>query len=180
MSVVLSLVAYGGLHFVRLPGEYNEPFLLGYREYARTDIDVPAIRAWLDTQDPNAYRGARIDLYALTDEQKASLPQAITSLKPYWVEFFRDAHNHWAIRLDWGHVNDDWGVEIGRPDMEIPQTTLAKEEERYREFSIPTRRLPLPPGAYVWLCGNRHVKGPHVGAELGPTYGILYTLTSRR
>ncbi|MBN1507136.1 MAG: hypothetical protein JW955_09845, partial [Sedimentisphaerales bacterium] len=28
--------------------------------------------------------------------------------------------------------------------------------------------------------GNRHVKGPHVGAELGPTYGILYTLTSRR
>jgi len=148
LSAVLSLVVYGSLHFVPIPREYNDPFLLGYRKYTRAKVDVPAIRAWLSSQDPNSYRGVRIDLYALTDEQKASLPQAITNLRPDQLDFFLDAHNDWGVTLGWGHVNDSWGVDIGKPDMELPLRQL--KDEAGRSLSYPVYRLALAPGAYVW------------------------------
>lgn len=111
-------------------------------------MDVPAIRTWLNTQDPNTYRGVRIDLYALTDEQKASLPRAVTSLRPSQLDFFLDARNDWVVTLGWGHVNDSWGVDIGQPDLELPSRRL--KDEAGRSLSYPVYRLPLAPGAYVW------------------------------
>ena len=146
--VVFGLLAFAGLFFLPLPRSYD-PFILGYRKYVRSHVNVPVMRMWLDTLDPNGWAGETVDLAYLTEAERAGWPQAIVSSKPHKIEFFPDAEGHLAVSLMWSSLDDAWGVEIGDTDMKIAKpvpreeaATTAREHAQYR--------LLLEPGAYVW------------------------------
>jgi hypothetical protein len=150
LLVILGFAAYAGLHFVPIPRSY-EPFLLGYRKYAETHVDVAAIRMWLNTQDPNAWK----DNYTHPGDWRAQdthWPVAVTSLEPEYVRLSLDDHRRLVIHLGWGHVNDSWGVAVGSIEMQFPMMGLRKgvSGEKSPDGSGSLRRLPLAPGAYVW------------------------------
>ncbi len=153
LSVILGLVLYAGLHFVPLPPNVEDPFLLGYREYARPRVDVTGIQAWLATLDPNEWiqRGSngRLD-YSVIEANRPAWSQIVLDLKPDVVRPFLDDRGRPAVSLSWSRVHDSWGVGIGHPEMEIkprPKTqsgsdAVFREREPYR--------LLLASGAYVW------------------------------
>lgn len=153
LFAILGLVLYAGLHFIPLPPNVEDPFLLGCREYARPRVDVTGIQAWLATLDPNEWiqRGSngRLD-YSLIEANRPAWSEIVLDLKPDVVRPFLDDRGRPAVSLSWSRVHDSWGVGIGHPEMEIePKPRLQSGSDAvFREREL--YRLPLAPGAYVW------------------------------
>jgi hypothetical protein len=142
--VVAALVADVVLVFVPIVPPGHKTFTWGFKRYAQAHLDVLAVRSWLNTLDPNLSRG---------EIPRGDWPEAIVRVHPSGVYPSFDEAGRSTIRLYWYVWEDDWGVEIGPEDMEIPATqprtptTLPGGHTFYEQGEY---RLPLAPGAYVW------------------------------
>jgi len=153
LFVIFGIAIYAGLHFVPLPASVEDPFLLGYREYARPRTDVFGIQTWLATLDPNEWiqRGSngRLDYHIIEADQSA-WSEIILSLKPDVVRPFLDDQGRPAVSLSWSRLHDSWGVGIGHPEMEIRPKPKTQGDPDANSRDNQLCRLPLAPGAYVW------------------------------
>lgn len=127
-------------------------YQFGFRKYVQANVDVPAIRRWLSSVDPNLCTGEKIDLRDLTQWRNLRLPGTIASLNPDYLRLSRDSADRPLVRLSWIGLDMGWGVTIGGEQMEIPPTaprrrvalglSMVYEDGEYR--------LPVEPGVYVW------------------------------
>jgi hypothetical protein len=152
---VATIVGLGGYLILGLPVfQPRDPslFMRGFGRYVQTYVDVPAIRAWLNTVDPNVCTGAMVELAIVKDWKSTGWPLAIKSLRPDSLELHRDSANRPTVRLAWCGFDDAWGVAIGSEDMEIPKTQppppVKVGDRTFYEGG--EYRLPLAPGVYVW------------------------------
>jgi hypothetical protein len=142
--VVAGLAVEVALYCTGLGPSSLKAFTRGFRQYAQANVDVPAIRAWRHAADPNLCPGElpRIDW-----------PEAIARVEPSHVWLSLDKAGRPTIRLSWLIWGDNWGVEIGPEDMEIPATQWRTPRTSYGgriSYEQGEYRLPLAPGAYVW------------------------------
>jgi amino acid transporter len=127
-------------------------YQFGFRKYVQASADIPAIRRWLRSVDPDVCTGERIDLRDPTQWRSLRLPGAIASLNPDFLRLRQDSSGRPAVRLSWTGLDVGWGVTIGSEQMEISSTaarrrvglglSMVYEDGEYR--------LPVEPGVYVW------------------------------
>ncbi len=115
----------------------NKPFMYGLRARMKNNVDVEAIRDWLESQG-NKYND---DLY--TRILHPAWPESLKALKPDCVFLSADENDNAKVRLMWayGRIVGQWSVEIGAENMEIPLSDFGM----YGEY-----RLPVELGVYVW------------------------------
>jgi len=148
VGFVVSLVSF----FTPIAPPGYKGFIRGFREYARANVDVSAIRGWLGTLDPNVWDGDMVFIDHTNPSEQANWPESITSLHPNYIELRRDSRNRQVLRIVWLAFDADWGVAIGSVDMEIPQTQPRQRRKEGRSvlWDPGEYRLPLVPGVYVW------------------------------
>ncbi|MDI6451351.1 hypothetical protein [Anaerobaca lacustris] len=128
LQIVASLgtLAYVGLPFLRLGPPEHKMHLWGMRRYVQTQVDVPAIRAWLTSLDPNDWHDVQIDFRRNGEGQLVPrssdlvLPACILNLKPRSVSLSFVEGCGFGATLRWGdRLLGTWGMAIG------PETTGA-------------------------------------------------------
>jgi hypothetical protein len=151
--VIAILGLYWGVFRVTIRSS-GEAFTLGLQEYARANVDVPAIQAWLRTVDPKDCLGDQllIPIEAMSRAEQAQWPEAIKSLKPMQVGLYLDSVRHPVVRLIWGGFDEHYGVVVGNVDMEVIRTQPTQAEETYPNafYEHAHYMRPLVPGAYVY------------------------------
>ncbi len=106
-AAAVVLVACVVLSFVTLPPIYKSQ-TWGFRRYIQARADIPAIRTWLDTVDPNLCDGKRIgvgtDVHGVPIllHFGVSLPALVLDLEPRYVQLSLDVANRPMVRLRWG------------------------------------------------------------------------------
>lgn len=168
--LVLQIVALiGPLAYLGLPFTWIGPpgymtYTRGFRRYVQTNVDVPALRAWLGTVDPNIYGGVPIVVkvdedgnvkpMSVNTGEAVKLPGVVLRLRPHYVRVLVEEGRRPAVRLTWGSGwLGTWGLTVGHEEMEIPETQLRTKEILPGGrviFNDGEYRLPLAPGAYVW------------------------------
>lgn len=126
LQIVASLgtLAYVGLPFLRLGPSEHKMHLWGMRRYVQMQVDVPAIRTWLNNLDPNDWHGVQIDFRSDGEGQLVArssdvvLPACILNLKPRSVSLSFATGYGFEVTLRWGdRLLGMWGMAIG------PETT---------------------------------------------------------
>jgi hypothetical protein len=142
LPTAIGIVVFLVLPFTRFGWPLYRTSTWAFRKCVRANVDVNAMRAWLNTldgkYDPNyAYELA----YGATIEswwpEAAPWAKAITPLHPDYVRLTPDHNNHPTIRIAGfgGH-----SLVVGSENMQTPPTEFLKRDKY---------RLSLGPGAYV-------------------------------
>jgi hypothetical protein len=145
ISVVMVIVS-GFL--IYLPSSHgkdhrNDIQFRGFRNYVEAEVDVRAIRSWLDILKPddcveleNIVLRNKEDKYTTPKrlEYKQS-PFAIKKLRPKYALLSLDADNNPMVRIYWGSgVAGTWGFVVGKENMSIsdsaPFWSIASRGER--------------------------------------------------
>ncbi len=124
----------------------------GFREYVQNNVDIPAIRNWLSTLDPNACTGEPIYLRDTTSAASTPLPGIVTSLKPDNVTLRLDERHCPMVRMAWCGFDAAWGVTVGDKEMPTP-ATLPRRKVKVggsMVYENGVYRLPVEPGVHVW------------------------------
>jgi hypothetical protein len=154
------------LFFVSLITIVIWPFLLnhvmnfteGFREKTKSEVNAPEVQKWLRTlKRPIAQVRYIVDPCSAQGEQEfyghkvivietidsADWPATLRTLRPEPKMIDIQPYNNQeaTIRLEWSFVFASWGMVIGPPDMEIPESDMRRGGEYRLEFA---------PGAYVW------------------------------
>jgi hypothetical protein len=161
-----SLVAVGVtsclvLPFIPIGPPGYKTYMAGFRRYAQREVDLPAIRSWLSSLDPNDLQRIDADLHGKGGSESygwraGAWPPMITRLNPGYVALGKTTDGGPKIRLTWGGPFGHWGVEIGPEDMGIPLTRERKGQEfgppdhRYTVYDTGEYRATFAPGAYIW------------------------------
>jgi hypothetical protein len=142
----LGSAAYVGLPFARLGPPLDEIYLRGFRKHVQRQVDISAIRAWLNGLDPNGWDGVEIDVRRTQDDElvwtpeDVHLPASIVRLKPRYVELAALDESDLAVDLRWGSgMLGTWGLTVGPETMGAPPSRLRGDQ-----------RLDAGPGVYVW------------------------------
>ncbi len=140
---ILTLIYLGSVIFPLEPGVYE--FLRGYEKWVEKEVDIPTIQQWLASL-PEEYSG---QYYFEATGFPEPLPEAITKLDPYHMEFSEFKDGIRSVEFEWGCALDHWGIIIGLPGMETP-----KEEEciKLHESEWEYRR-PIQSGVYIFDRG---------------------------
>jgi hypothetical protein len=142
LLTTVGIVAFLVLPFTRFGWPPYKTSTRAFRKYVRANVDLDAMRAWLNTldgkYDPNyAYdltSGATIEDWW---PEAASWAKTITPLQPHHARLAPDPNNHPAIRIAGlrGH-----SLVVGSENMQTPPAAFLKRDKY---------RLWLGPGAYV-------------------------------
>ncbi len=133
LQIVASLgtLAYVGLPFLRLGPSEHKMHLWGMRRYVQTQVDVPAIRTWLNSLDPNEWHGVQIDFRSDGEGQLVArssdvvLPACILDLRPRFVSLSFAIGYGFEVTLRWGdRLLGTWGMAIG-PETTGPPANLS-------------------------------------------------------
>jgi hypothetical protein len=146
LLAVLAIMTYLVLPFTRFGWPPYKTFTRAFRKYTLANVDLDAMRAWLNTlngkYDPNytydLESGATIEDWW---PEAGSWAKAITPLGPVSAELSPDGNGHPAVRIRWVGLLNSWGLVVGSKDMQTPPSDFP----RYSEY-----RVPLDSGAYVW------------------------------
>jgi hypothetical protein len=153
--VIAILGLYGGVLRATIRSS-GEAFTLGLQEYARANVDVPAIQAWLGTVDPRDCLGdmLKLNIETLPEAEQAQWPEAVRSLKPQLVSLHLDASRRPVVRLEWGGFDEEYGIVVGSLDTEVLKTRSTREDvtdpKVFHQYAHCTR--PLAPGACVYYA----------------------------
>ena len=77
-----------------LPPGYKM-YALGFTKYAQTNLDIPAIRSWLSTLDPNDYAGRMARSVTSVRVNKKDWPEVIARHDPLCVDLLL-RRDRWA------------------------------------------------------------------------------------
>ena len=146
MVVIVGLGVYLALPFTPVKPSGFRTYTSGFKKYLQKEADIPAIRTWLSTVNPEACTDEEINLYTnYTLEsvwpESIDWPESITRFDPHYVSLSMDHTSHPIVRLTWGGALGHWGFVVGGEDMETPESDFSE----YGEY-----RLELIEGAYVW------------------------------
>ena len=138
---------YWGVFRVTLRSS-GDAFTLGLQEYARANVDVPAIQAWLRTVDPKDCLGDTLRV------RIEGLPEAIKSLKPQWASLHLDTSRLPAVRFAWGGLDEEYGVVVASIGTDVLRTPPAQEEatDPNAFYQHAHYMRPLAPGACVYCA----------------------------
>jgi hypothetical protein len=90
-----------------------KPFMYGFRDRIKSTVDIEAIRDWLKILDKEVLdNNSERSLYG-------KLPESAKAIGGY-ISFSTDQNGNHIIHHTFGGGLDNWGVEIGAEDMEIP------------------------------------------------------------
>lgn len=144
-TIIVALLLFLAWPFVRIGPPGYSPFMRGFAKRMELNANIGAIQAWLNTVDPNNYRGMlRLHEGKYVDDRgsQIALPESVTCLCPQYGFLLTDDRNHPMIRLAWfAGPFANWGVVIGDEQMPTP----ASDFSQYGEY-----RAELCKGAYVW------------------------------
>lgn len=145
LFVITVIIGYLALPFTRLGMPWVKGLTAGLRRYVKANVDLGAMRAWLDTLDPNACSDYVYDLASGATIESwwpdaAPWARAITPMAPYSATLSLSSEGHPAIHIRFS-TGGLTGLAVGDPDMASPPSDLSKHGEY---------RLPVAPGAYVW------------------------------
>lgn len=155
MGPLFAVVGLGiclALFFLSIGPPGYQTFTGGFRKYVQANADIPAIRAWLSTLDPNICTGQQVWIGESNRKQETDWPEPVTSLHLHYVLLRLDRDKYPVVRLGWAALDAFWGVEIGPEDMEIPET-LPRQKVQVGGSTMYEHgeyRLPVSPGVYVW------------------------------
>jgi hypothetical protein len=131
-------------------------FSKGFRDKMKCDVNVGEIQKWLKTiEKPKEPVKYIIDPYGppnisvlvapeatyIKSLDSLNWPKTICNLQPKMVYIQLYDNDEAIIRLQWGGTFGSWGILVGPPDMEVPESDMKRGGEY---------RLKLAPGAYVW------------------------------
>jgi hypothetical protein len=135
----------------------------GLKRYMHSAADIPAIRTWLATIDPNQLRepqpNGRFAAHPLSDglPTGVTFPESVSRLRPRYTTLYLDRAGRPTVDLWWGTgVIGSWGLTVGSGDFEVPGAQ-STHSQGYSDDATGgmlalsgNYRLPLAPGAYVW------------------------------
>jgi hypothetical protein len=157
LLVVLGLLAYCALPYTPFALRHKFSFMRGFEKYAKANVDISAIQAWLAEIDPNEFDKDDGDAWQKRHEAALQLP-AIARLAGdarLRVVVSGEEQGRPMVYLCWfSWLRGSWGVAVGHEDMEIPYTESpfwhydASGNKTYREHG--EYRSQIAPGAYVW------------------------------
>lgn len=120
-------------------------FLSGYEIWVNENVDIPAIQEWLAAL-PADYSGQ--SFFEAADFPEA-LPQAITQLDPYHMNFSAFQDGQRSVMFEWGCALGHFGIVIGLPEMETPED---EELIKHTDYDFEYRR-PIQSGVYIFNRG---------------------------
>lgn len=120
-----------------------KPFIYGFRERIRSEVDIEDVRDWLKTRSKENCDGKQIAISPDPSHLEKYWPES-----PEWPDSFKvccprfayldlDENGNPKVELRWGGFLGHWGVEIGMEDMEIPPSDF----KRYGEYRLPLARI---------------------------------------
>ena len=90
-----------------------KPFMYGFKDRLKNEADIKAIRNWLKTLDKE-------DLtYYSQHSHYGELPESVRAMGGF-AGLSKDSNGNPVLKCSFGGGLDNWGVEIGAEDMEIP------------------------------------------------------------
>lgn len=146
VGVTVALVVYLALPFTGILPPGYQTYTWGFRKYARTNVDVPAVQRWLGGLDPNLCTGVWMDRREWQDAD-IDWPDSVARLDPDRIILSLDGEDFPTLRLEWFGFDSFWGLVIGHANMEIPKTLPAVRGQFPQQGEY---RLPFARGAYVW------------------------------
>ncbi len=145
---ILGALAYVGLPFTPIGPPGYKTYMWGLRQYARTQVDVTAIRGWLETLDPNECDGAESDVRRDAEGGPAAvpsvpgLPPCILTLEPRYVSLSLAEGHGLVAHLTWGSgLLGTWGLTVAPETVGVPPSNRSQ---------WPDYRLDVSPGVCVW------------------------------
>jgi len=106
-----------------------KPFIYGFRDRVKSKSDISAIRDWLKILDKE-------DLaYYSQHSHYGELPESVKAIGGF-IGISTDQNGNPIIRHTFGGGLDNWGVEIGAEDMEIPPSDYVSKAG-YRMYVEP-------------------------------------------
>jgi len=121
---------------LKLHGPNYKSFTSGFGDQIKSRTDIPAIRDWLKTLEPEDYSSDNI----ITLQK--NYPKSLMILKPSVICVSADENGNAKANLSWGSsYAGTWGVVFGMEDMKIPPSDFSRHGEC---------RLPVEAGVYVW------------------------------
>lgn len=113
----------------------NRAFTYGFRDRVESKADIPAIRAWLKTLNPEDYfeHGDRVP--------RDEWPESLKVLNPGIVHVLADKNGNFQTRFMWGGAIFHWGLTIGVEEFRVPTSEL---NDRYEAWLL------VQPGVYVY------------------------------
>ena len=127
---------YGLINKAKNPSSY-ERFTEGYRDWAKSVLEVEQIRNWMkDLKDTKSF--------GIYDDFQGSKCLAENHSR-FNAGIIFNEENQRILRIMSGGGFQDWGVVIGPVEMEVPESTYYEYYENCGEY-----RLKLADGAYVY------------------------------
>ena len=106
-----------------------KPFMYGFRDRVKSNVDISAVRAWLKTIDSED-----IDYYSQYSHRD-ELPEYVKAIGGS-VSLSTDSNGNHVLHCSFGGGFDHWGVEIGAEDMKIPPSDYVSKAG-YRMYVEP-------------------------------------------
>ena len=149
LATILCVIACLVLPFTRFRPPVYMAMMYGFRDYARANVDVEAVQAWLKTLDPKICTGQYN--YELNSgctiecwwPDAAPWAKGVTPANPDFATLHLDEGGRPMIRIMWlgMFMSRDYGLVVGDEQMETPRPDFFG----HREY-----RMPLAPGAWIW------------------------------
>ena len=141
-------LAYVALPFMSIGPPSYKMHMWGLRKYAKTKVDVSAIRTWLGSLDPNESDGVEIDIRRNAEGEPSPepndpvLPPCVLNLQPRYVTLSSLENEGLAVGLEWGSgLLGAWGITVGPETMGTPPAELSR---------CPDYSLDVSPGVRIW------------------------------
>ncbi len=141
LLAIVGIVAFLVLPFTRFGWPPYKTSTRAFRKYVRANVDLNAMRAWLNTLDGKYTPNYDYELAYATIEARwpeaAPWAKTITPLHPDCVRLTPDHDNHPVIRIAGLHGHS---LVVGSENMQTPPANFSTRDKY---------RLWLDPGAYV-------------------------------
>jgi len=145
LCVVVCLV----MPFTRFGPPVYMATMYGFRDYAKANVSVEAVQAWLKTLDPKICTeqynyelnsGCTIECWW---PDAVPWAKGVTPANPDFATLHLDEGGRPMIRIMWlgMFMSRDYGLVVGDEQMETPRPDFFG----HREY-----RIPLAPGAWIW------------------------------
>jgi hypothetical protein len=145
LRIAFPVICLFALHIpIEQPGPLAAIYLQGFEQRVLKNVDIDAIQQWLTTEGvKHAGREYRHNF-------PPDLPTCLVEFDPWFILFSQTTPERGVtIEFRW-YVShgENYGLVIGPPSMETPETGVIELPDGFNEF-----RRPVKSGAYVFARG---------------------------
>lgn len=135
--LILLLVTFGG-YFLPMQSPIA-CYMRGFERYIQKNIDVSAVREWVETIPPEIfekYKGALVfgEVESADWLTSQAMIHNFESLSPSYLFLYRDADASRVVNIEWGGGMWHWGVLIGNENAPMEEIVNDRDYDLTREI----------------------------------------------